>query len=273
MNEKLDTQDTEEELLYFVRIYRDLIDDYHLRKRLTLDEFFILIWLSFRANPYNGIFNTSYAAISAELSGRYTVNKINKICLSLKKKRYVYFQSQQGCRSSFGIEIDKFPLPNKRFREIYKDDTQRKSRSSDRSIDSPDSEAEPELRSTTQKSGMCNHSYNTRSVMNPDTANCRSANKDKENNKEKLANRRKRNFEIIEFQSQSADEDVCKEIATELEETNLEILITTLEDFGIECIVETFNYVNSILESENGVNNPKAFFYSNLKKVVKRDYS
>ena len=88
--------------------------------KLSADEFVVLVWLALGANYYDGRVKTSYEEIVSDLSikGKDPKNKVNKIMLSLKKKRRVWYHTQQGRRSSFMVEIGGYLLSTKSSKDI-----------------------------------------------------------------------------------------------------------------------------------------------------------
>lgn len=101
----------------FVRIYRTLFNDY-LESKMTYDEFSLLLLLIMRANPITGIFHTSYESLVNDTKGKYKKNYINKMMLSLKEQKKIWYSKQQGRRSSFSVEIHNYPLSNGSFKDI-----------------------------------------------------------------------------------------------------------------------------------------------------------
>lgn len=101
----------------YLRLFRFLMDDF-LEHELSLDEMIVLIWLQWKANPVNGVIHVNYAGLAVDFQGRYSKNHINKIVLSLKRKRYIWFKGQSGRKGSFIIEIDYYPLSNGSFKDI-----------------------------------------------------------------------------------------------------------------------------------------------------------
>ena len=261
-NEQIEQRALEEQK-YFVRVYRCLIDDYLVDKKLTFDEFVILMWLSFRANPHNGRVTSSYGAISTELSCKYTKNEINKICLELKKKKYIYFGCQQGRRSTFNIEIDNYPLANRSFKKIDNDLTNT-IRGIDISEQSIVEEVIPEVSDNLQKSKTNENGLSNGFSFKRALIDCRSANNNKDNNKN---NKLLRAEKIVDLPISLEDEQICKDIASDLGETDVESIISLKEEYGLLKIKKVFENIRPILCEENGLNNPKAYFISKLKKI------
>lgn len=257
----------------FVRIYRPIIEDYRIHKKLTINEFVVLLWLYFMANPHNGLVNTSYSALSAELSGKFSTNEMNKLCLSLKSKKYIYFDRQQGRRSSFNILIDNYPLSCGAFKQVYDKGESISSRTEDRGDDSSQTDVPPEMGNALQKLESDKYNLVQALSVNRKTSRGRSTNieiNNYKNNEVKLkADYSKRSLNISQFEPETPAEEICKEIAENIGENNLKQLFDIKSRHGFEVIAVVYDEVRTILESENGVEDPKKFFYSRLREEIR----
>lgn len=116
----IETETSPETAKNYVRLRRGIID--HLtEEKLTWDEFSLLEYLIIRANPKNGKLFTSYNLLSNETHCRYSINRINKLLLSLKEKLYIYYPEHKGSGKPFEVSIDKYPLSNKLYLKIIED--------------------------------------------------------------------------------------------------------------------------------------------------------
>lgn len=114
---------------------------------ITYAEFSVLCYLRLSCDPY-GVSNTSLENINNDVfQGRNTKNYINKIMLSLKSKKFLYYKSRRGHRGSFEIHFGEIPLPNGQIRTLDKFFNINSVRSSARSETSFNSEemAEPSM--------------------------------------------------------------------------------------------------------------------------------
>lgn len=103
-------------LKYPIRLQGD-----YLAGVLTYDEFFLLFWLWLGANPYRGAVRISYKGLHTELHGRHSINKLNKIVLSLRSKKYLSFPKRQGRRGAFEALLDRYPLASGEYISITKE--------------------------------------------------------------------------------------------------------------------------------------------------------
>lgn len=254
--------------LIFVRIYRYIVDDYLTHKKITLDEFIVLLWLIFNANPHNGLVNTSYIATSVELSSRYTKNEINKICLSLKVKKYIHFKNQQGRRSSFNIEIHNYPLANGTFKNVYGSVLSDPSRS-DNTLSTPIvAEVTPEEEQALQKLKGIKDGDNQRDSNSPNSPASRSANNNKDiykNNSLRKAD--KYVISVDDFNPETEDESFCQDMALDFGDEDMSFVLSLKETYGIDEIRRAYKSMEWFSSGgEHGLNNPKAYLLSILKK-------
>lgn len=142
----------------FVRLGKYVKDDY-LEHKITFEEMVVLIWLFLGANCYNGKHKVSYEELVKDLTGlvkgrkkNYRKNFMNKVLLALKQKKYLFYHKQQGRRSSFMVELNNYPLKDRKFTNIDFKLEKEKSRSQE--IDSSKNTAEDvlEVGSSEQKS-------------------------------------------------------------------------------------------------------------------------
>lgn len=91
----------------WVALPRSLASD-RRNGNLTLPEYHVLVWLFNNANIY-GICTISLEDVVLDVfDGRINRNWINKIFLSLKGKRYIWYTNRAGRRGSFEVRLDKF---------------------------------------------------------------------------------------------------------------------------------------------------------------------
>lgn len=86
----------------FVALPRYLTNHY-IKRVLTKPEYEVLIWIWNNTNPYNGLFNTSYGSLIADLHFGIEESSMRKIVSSLRKKQYIHFKDHKGRAGSFPI--------------------------------------------------------------------------------------------------------------------------------------------------------------------------
>ncbi len=90
---------------------------------ISWDEYAVREWLWLKANPVTGKVAVNYGILAKELKGRFPhtkdlVNKLTKIMISLKKKQRLWFKEHSGGRGPVEVELQGFPLMNKRYTDI-----------------------------------------------------------------------------------------------------------------------------------------------------------
>ena len=101
---------------------RDILTSYK-NGDLSRDEFFVYCYLRIQGNPY-GICSTHLEAIRSDVfrkEGRKKTpskNYINKILLSLKSKRFLFYYDRTGRSGSFDVYFSGFRLSNEKFTDI-----------------------------------------------------------------------------------------------------------------------------------------------------------
>lgn len=97
----------------FLMIDKQLFDDLYSGD-LTGEEWVVLLHLFDKANITNGKAGANYRSIVAELEDFFKVykdpvNQVNKVMLSLRKKRKIWFKKHPGSKNKFTVWIDKYP--------------------------------------------------------------------------------------------------------------------------------------------------------------------
>lgn len=137
----------------FVAVGRHFRDHY-INKELTFLEYHLLMWLMMSATPKTGSVSTSYAALEADFGGKYNKNSINKVMLSLKRKRYIWFRDHAGSRASFNVYIGSFLLRSGNLSDISDYFESRKSRGETLLGKSMSKEVREELLPVKKRSGQ-----------------------------------------------------------------------------------------------------------------------
>lgn len=103
----------------FVVFPRQILSDFRNGK-INRSEFNILCYLRLGCDPY-GITNTSLENINSDIfQNKVDKSYVNKLMLSLKNKRFLYYHERKGRRGSFEVHFGDIPLPNKAIRTIDK---------------------------------------------------------------------------------------------------------------------------------------------------------
>ncbi len=89
--------------------WRRSIDEHLELRCLTLDEYAMFNWLCTKASPRTGRHRTSCPSLAAETG--LSPTHVEKLCRTLKRKRYVWYPNHRGQRRRLvEVEIDKYPV-------------------------------------------------------------------------------------------------------------------------------------------------------------------
>jgi len=277
----------------FVQLPRAWMDEY-LNKKLSFAELCVLVWLTWRANPYNGTVKTSYAEIASDFRGEYKKEHINKVMLSLKRKQYLWFPHMQGSRGSFMAEISNYRFSKDTKKDITHRFTETKGRSVAEEEQKPtesvavleenQSGSESNADSASQKLGTEIYKE-SKGIWVETEYYGRSPNNDKEkkneNNKSLYSGQLsgdKTNYGeqttysgVSTFIPRTQEEERCKEIAMFLREKSMGFILSRLKllDHDMTKIEETYADTEKAALNSNDPNfNKGAYFNSVLTKKM-----
>ncbi len=80
----------------FLRIYRKTLESVKLNN-IVIDEFALYVWLSLKANPFNGWLVTSFSELASEWGMKPA--RIRYLCEQLASKKYIRYEIGQGQRA------------------------------------------------------------------------------------------------------------------------------------------------------------------------------
>ena len=251
----------------FIRLPRSLKELY-LDKFLLLEEFIVLVWLWFGANPKTGRINVSYESLSKDFQKRYSKNQINKIMLGLKRKKLIWYPRQQGRRSSFNVDIQNYPLSKGKHRDITELFNDNSGRSSSRSESNNPAEAPAEVETSWQKLKTEKKSLIKRFSTPFNNDSGRSYNND---NEKENYNKNRSDFNKIydrvgleEFRPKNYEEQRCYEVARELGEKDMKFILSALKKYGLPAIERAYNNIKE--RPAGSIENKGAYFNELLKK-------
>lgn len=95
----------------YVIFPRQIVSDF-LAGRLSKPELLVYYWLRQNGDPYGKV-RMSLSELRGFYPSNVSENFINKVLLSLKGKRYIYYAPRAGRRGPFEIEMGEWILPNK----------------------------------------------------------------------------------------------------------------------------------------------------------------
>lgn len=251
----------------FIRLPRS-IKEFYLDRFLLLEEFIVLVWLWFGANPKTGRINVSYEGLSKDFQERYSKNQINKIMLELKRKKLIWYPSQQGRRSSFNVDIQNYPLSKGKHRDITGLFNDNSGRSSGRSESDNPAEVPAEVETSWQKlKTEKNRLIKQFSVSSNDDSgrSCNNDN-DKENYNKNRSGFNKINdrFGLGGYMPKSYEEQRCLEIARKLGEKDPKFILSALRKRGLLAIESAYNEIKE--RPPGSIQNKGAYFNKLLER-------
>jgi len=119
---------------------------------ISSSEFALLMWLRVNGNPY-GIAVVSLKDINEDVfDGKFTISYVNKLILSLRKKRYIHYESRAGRRGSFEVHFGDWILPDKNIRSLDRYFEQKPVEPLYKRKESPEAEDSDEMKVSSQSS-------------------------------------------------------------------------------------------------------------------------
>jgi len=200
---------------------RYIASDYRNGK-LTLPERNLFLWLRVCGSPY-GI-----AIVEMEGLAKETFNNpvdksyINKLLLSLKSKRYIWYSDRKGRRGSFDVHMGDWILPNKSIKTLDSYFGDAVVRSGEYTESVTRTEVDEELASFSQKfteqNTVTKSSSNIQSIKELLRGYDNDTEKEKENDNEssRSLSFKKRDFSVDGFIPLSHEEERCLNLATKL---------------------------------------------------------
>ena len=260
MNSEHKTKSSNNEDSLFVRMPKKIQMDYK-NGAISYDERCILIWLFLEADYVNGAKYTSYQSISDDLNGKYSKNHINKIVLSLKRKKYLYFNCQKGRRGSFKISISNYPLPSGGFTSFESLSNKNLCRGQNDASVINQSELPEEVSINGQN--LENMKKDLAIGFSPGYINKISRGSNNTNIKENKIIDNEKSFNegipVKGYLPRGSDEYRCKEIAIELGESDMRFLLSRLKKHGIGTIEKAHGLLKEE-KAKGNIQNPRKYF-------------
>ena len=231
-----------------------LVDGY-----LRFEEYSVLVWLWINANPRTGRAHVSYAGLSKDFKEKYSKNHINRLMLSLKRKKWIWFASQQGRRSSFHVDIANYPLSNGEFTDLEHCKKQKSGRSEGGADMQSPAEVPTEVSDVRQKLESDKSALVERFSFTSESSFGRSSKN--ENEKENKNNRSTRR-PVRSFMPKTFEEERCLEIARYLDESDMSFMLSALRRHGLTKLEQTYQLMRD--SPERKIENKGAYFNSLL---------
>jgi hypothetical protein len=234
--------------------------------QLTIPERNLLLWLRVNGSPY-GIAIVDMASYARETFNT-PVDKsyINKLLLSLKSKRYVWYSDRSGRRGSFEVHMGDWILPSKHIKTLdkYFDDggVRGKELMEKYGKTEVDTEVETLSQSFEVKNTLEKPSDSFKAIGELVRGYDNDNNKEKDNDKESLQSLsfKKRDCSFSKFKENSYEDMQCKKIALATGDKDVAFCIGIYRKYGLGVLERAFTEFD---ESKGlSKDNPPAFFNS-----------
>lgn len=242
---------------------RSIKSDYYEGK-ITKPERNLLYWLRACGSPY-GIATINMEGLADDsFNDSVSKNYINKLLLSLKGKRYIWYSDRSGRRGSFEVHMDYWILPSKQIKRLdrfFEDEGVRGEKQQEiigiSEVGSEFVEKSQSFESDNNVDSVSESKEKIRSLI-------RSLNKDKDKNKEKekdsLPSRsfKKGDYKLINFIPKSHEEEGLKDLAKILGDTEVGFYLGIYWQHGLGPL----NRAWEEFKKSKGLtkDNPPAFF-------------
>ena len=268
----------------WINFQRDILSLYRKRK-INRNEYFTYLHLRLNCSPY-GIAVTSISDINNDVfSGDVTDNYVNKLLLSLRSKKLIWYDNRQGSRGSFEVHFGDFIMPNEIIRTLDKyfnpetvisnNDTESPNKSEVRpEVDVFSHEFEKQKDKIISDFSSLLQPHQVRGY-NTDTH----THKKKDNNTLNLSYdrlRAKPPFNKSEdrnlltnsgFYPQNSDEERIWIIAQEIGEEDMKFLLSVLTKHGLSLIERAYERYND-LKAKETIDNPAAYLNKLIQGLI-----
>jgi len=256
----------------FITIPRKIAQD-RRSGLLSRPEYDVYMWTRHNANPY-GIAIVSLSDIKNDIfDGRVSENYVNKLLISLKSKRYIYYKKRAGRRGSFEVHFGDWILPDKKIKQLDYLFNPKEVRTKDTTLT-------PNLSEPSQNEEGVSQSFNDLKIQASSIAFEKSINKkvrasynDTDTHNENDTNRMQsfslKNGDIKPeyFKPESHEQERCRSIARALGEESMKYILGIMHKVGFHIIERAWG----IYEEERlgkSIENKGAYFNSIIKRLT-----
>lgn len=266
----------------YVVVPREIATAYRQRL-INRPERDVYLWMRVNANPYGIAIMTLEGIAEDVLGSSKKKNYANRILLSLKSKRWVYYEQRSGQRGSFEVHFGDWILPTrdeagknriKTLDPLFENAAKRKEKLV---LSDPHSEdyAEADLQfQRLEKPNVPDKQANNRHVANNENSTFRGSYNDTEHENETETNHTfassKRDFSLEGFKPKSYEEETCLAIARELREPDMCFIIGSLKKHGFLVIEKAYLKLKKAVE-KGGIDNPRRLFNSIIQQAADPD--
>jgi hypothetical protein len=243
----------------YVVVPRSVAADYR-NGRINRAELQTYLWMRINGNPY-GIAHMSLETVAEDVFGSSKKkNYVNKIMLSLKSKRYIFYEQRSGRRGSFEVHFGEWIIPSKdeagkpiikNLDYLFSDAAVRRPRLV---LNNPHSEDYAEDALQFQSLESQNEQADVDDSTENDDEAFRSPDNDTDIENDTETKRTsaygRRSISLDQFVPKSYEEELCLAFAKELGERDMGFILGSLKKHGIRIIEVAFLKTQKAMKDE-----------------------
>lgn len=262
---------TEELLQNFVPFPREIRND-RLNGRITPSEYDIYCWMRHSADSF-GIATVGLETLVADFSHRsWGKNHLNKLLLSLRRKRYLHYESRTGRRGSFRVQFPEFKVPHGGITRLKIVENGGLVRGKPTKEVRAQKEEIPDIPVSSQSFQSEREKIN-KLVESFSMGKSRGSNNDKETYKEKETNRTyeedTKEIPVRGFKPKSHEEQVCLEVARNIGEESMNFLLGTHHKHGLNVIETAWSeYCDLSAKKKEQIEDPAKYFNGIVSQIL-----
>lgn len=253
----------------FITTPRFIASDYK-HGVISRNELILFQWLRLNANPY-GIATASISAIKQDMFPTTTENYVNKLLLSLRSKKYLYFQTHQGRRGSFEVRFGDWMLPNKQVVNLDKRFEELQKAPRVNSMSNQESEVSNNSSPTSQKPDSSKNSIMNEHLEESNSQMVRSPHNDNEHEHIKIDKKPFKGTFTENFLPHSHEESRILEIGQELGEQNIDFLRSILQKNSLGLIERAYGICREQIKKEKPIHSIGAYFNKVIQNLIDTD--
>jgi hypothetical protein len=232
-------------------------------------EFLILCYVRILSSPY-GIASVSFENVINDILLGKTKNYANKIMLSLKSKKRIYYQDRSGRRGSFDVYLPDIRTPEGKITSIEKYFIG--------NVIGDSEEPTPRGYKDSQSYAISNQSFrseNGQENKGPFAHTSKEQIRGPYNDKDKdnlntLGKKLFKGTPVSNFFPRDNEEERTKEIALAIGETYIEPLLKVTRGKGFWYVEKAYDLYKEDVERGKKVVNPPSYVYGIIKKLKKK---
>ncbi len=241
----------------FVMIPREIKDAY-VDGKLTLKQFWMLMWIFLNTNPVNGRYETSYRGLAEDFDKIISYDNARQIISFLRKNNWIEFPNHRGRGGKFTIRPSHFQLTNGSIQTPRRLPNTTKSELTDDSETLPTTGLENNYIGSQYKFKNGKEQLGQHFSMGETQARNTTAYNDTDNKKDTI-------IDINKFTPKRSEEQRCLDIARELGEHDMRFVLSSLKKHGIHAIERAAALTREAIQA-GGIINPAAYFNKVINK-------